>query len=66
MSTDETWSAPSDPRAALLLETESNVRRRVKSVWSGFTDFALRDNVLEVAVGLMYVYFLYTLITQVH
>jgi len=26
---------------------------RVKSAWQGFKDFALRDNVLEVAVGLI-------------
>jgi hypothetical protein len=26
----------------------------VKGMWEGFTDFALQDNVLEVAVGLMY------------
>ncbi len=57
MSSDETWSETGDPRVALL-ETESNVQRKVKSVWSGFTDFALRDNVLEVAVGLMYACFL--------
>ena len=58
MSIDETWSETGDPRVALLQETESNVQRKVKSVWSGFTDFALRDNVLEVAVGLMYAGFL--------
>ena len=27
---------------------------QAKREWEGFTDFALRDNVLEVAVGLMY------------
>jgi len=27
---------------------------RVKSVWTGFSDFVLRDNVLEVAVGLAF------------
>jgi hypothetical protein len=31
------------------------VTTRAKRMWSGFTDFALQDNVLEVAVGLMYV-----------
>lgn len=30
-------------------------RDRFKEVWDGFWDFALRDNVLEVAIGLMYV-----------
>jgi large conductance mechanosensitive channel len=28
----------------------------VKGMWEGFTDFALQDNVLEVAVGLMYLF----------
>ncbi|KAF8960467.1 ion channel [Flammula alnicola] len=43
----------SDDARAALLHTESNIKRTVKSAWSGFTDFALRDNVLEVAVGLI-------------
>lgn len=56
MSDDLNWSSgTNDARATLLHETESNVRKTVKSAWSGFTDFALRDNVLEVAVGLMFV-----------
>jgi large conductance mechanosensitive channel len=45
-----------DTRRALLQDAESDVghvRRTVKSVWSGFIDFALRDNVLEVATGLV-------------
>ncbi|KAI0734005.1 ion channel [Fomitopsis betulina] len=36
-----------------LLRGEQVVTKRLKSAWAGFTDFALRDNVLEVAVGLM-------------
>ncbi|KAF8198459.1 ion channel [Pholiota molesta] len=45
-----------DTRRALLQDAESDVghiRRTVKSAWSGFIDFALRDNVLEVATGLV-------------
>jgi len=29
------------------------VGKKVRSLWKGFTNFALQDNVLEVAVGLM-------------
>ncbi|KAI0667629.1 ion channel [Trametes maxima] len=36
-----------------LLESGGSVVRKAQSVWSGFIDFAARDNVLEVAVGLM-------------
>lgn len=31
----------------------SNIKARTQNAWDDFTDFALRDNVLEVAVGLM-------------
>ena len=31
-------------------------RERVASAWDGFVDFVFSDNVLEVAVGLMYVH----------
>lgn len=31
----------------------SNIKERTQNAWDDFTDFALRDNVLEVAVGLM-------------
>lgn len=34
-------------------EGARNVKTRVQRFWSGFQDFALQDNVLEVAVGLM-------------
>ncbi|KAF8885169.1 hypothetical protein BD779DRAFT_1442686 [Infundibulicybe gibba] len=30
------------------------MERQVRGIWTGFVEFALRDNVLEVAVGLMY------------
>ncbi|KAF8993278.1 ion channel [Cyathus striatus] len=36
-----------------LLDAESRVENRVKSIWNGFVDFALRESVLEVAVGLI-------------
>jgi len=41
-----------DPRESLLHAGQA-VRGRVRSFWAGFEDFVLRDNVLEVAVGLM-------------
>lgn len=41
-----------------LPDQEDNVvtrmRYRFKEAWDCFWDFALRDNVLEVAIGLMY------------
>jgi len=36
-----------------LMQAPDAVIKRVHSVWTGFIDFAARDNVLEVAVGLM-------------
>jgi large conductance mechanosensitive channel len=39
----------------LLEHAGHEVSTRAKRMWSGFADFALQDNVLEVAVGLMYV-----------
>ena len=45
------WSA-NDARTNLL-HAETQISRKVKTFWSGFTSFVLRDNVLEVAVGLM-------------
>jgi len=36
-----------------LLESHQKIITRVRSAWQGFIDFAARDNVLEVAVGLM-------------
>lgn len=42
-----------------LPDQEDNVvtraRDRFKEAWDGFWDFVLRDNVLEVAIGLMYI-----------
>jgi len=37
----------------LLLAGDHSVARRVKSIWSDFWDFLARDNVLEVALGLI-------------
>ena len=37
-----------------LLNAGQDAKDRAKRAWDGFSDFALRDNVLEVAVGLMY------------
>jgi large conductance mechanosensitive channel len=39
-----------DSRESLLHDAQQHVKR----AWDGFCDFALRDNVLEVALGLMY------------
>ena len=41
-----------DTREALI-HAEEETEVRVRRFWDGFTDFALRDNILEVAVGLM-------------
>jgi large conductance mechanosensitive channel len=37
----------------MLEHAGHEVTTRAKRMWSGFADFALQDNVLEVAVGLM-------------
>lgn len=37
-----------------LRDAEHGVRRGTARAWDSFSNFALRDNVLEVAVGLMY------------
>ena len=38
-----------------LLSASHKASHRASTTWSGFANFALQDNVLEVAVGLMYV-----------
>ena len=38
-----------------LHDIEHGARSRTRKAWDSFSNFALRDNVLEVAVGLMYV-----------
>lgn len=40
----------------LLERAGEEVVGGAKKMWEGFTDFALQDNVLEVAVGLMLVH----------
>lgn len=42
-----------DESEELLVNVSQDVGRRAKNLWQGFKDFALQDNVLEVAVGLM-------------
>jgi large conductance mechanosensitive channel len=37
-----------------LRDAERGVRQGTSRAWDSFSNFALRDNVLEVAVGLMY------------
>jgi large conductance mechanosensitive channel len=37
-----------------LHDAERGVRQGTARAWDSFSNFALRDNVLEVAVGLMY------------
>jgi len=48
----------------LLGDGAEAVGRSAKKFWHGFTGFAVQDNVLEVAVGLMYVaiYFHYLVV----
>jgi hypothetical protein len=41
------------PTTPLLPTTDSRSRKALSSTWNDFCDFALRDNVLEVAVGLI-------------
>ncbi|KAF1951343.1 gated mechanosensitive channel [Byssothecium circinans] len=42
-----------DSTSQYLRDAEQGVRRHSAGVWDSFTNFALRDNVLEVAVGLI-------------
>ena len=44
-----------DETRAHLVDAEHVVTRKVRSIWEGFVQFALRDSVIEVALGLMYV-----------
>ena len=45
-----------DSTQQYLSDAENGVRSRASTAWDSFTNFALRDNVLEVAVGLMYIH----------
>ena len=42
-----------DDSRGSLMHAGDEIERRAKRAWGSFSDFALRDNVLEVAVGLM-------------
>lgn len=42
-----------DPEQSAWSEHYHEVTHTMSDVWDSFTNFALRDNVLEVAVGLM-------------
>ena len=42
-----------DESSDRLLHAGKSVRSRASRFWDGFSEFALQDNVLEVAVGLM-------------
>ncbi|KAJ2915467.1 hypothetical protein MD484_g4953, partial [Candolleomyces efflorescens] len=47
----QSWDA--DGARSQLLDAERVVSRKVKSIWDGFVQFALRDSVIEVALGLI-------------
>lgn len=38
-------------------ELGEEAKKKANRFWNGFSDFAIQDNVLEVAVGLMFVYY---------
>jgi len=42
-----------DGEARALLNAGRTVKRGVSRFWDGFTDFAVRDNVLEVGLGVV-------------
>lgn len=42
-----------DEQSERLLRAGHRAESSVKRFWDGFCDFALQDNILEVAVGLM-------------
>jgi large conductance mechanosensitive channel len=46
----------------LLNDVEHGARRHTFSAWDSFSNFALRENVLEVAVGLMYAPLLFSIL----
>ncbi|KAH9485656.1 Anditomin synthesis protein L [Psilocybe cubensis] len=52
MQPENQWNSE-DSRTTLLREEGESMKRKIRSVWAGFVEFALRDNVLEVAVGLI-------------
>jgi large conductance mechanosensitive channel len=42
-----------DESTEVLMRTGQKAQEQVKHAWDGFVNFAARDNVLEVALGLM-------------
>jgi large conductance mechanosensitive channel len=42
-----------DDSTEALLRAGQSAQSTVKRAWDGFVNFAVRDNVLEVALGLM-------------
>jgi large conductance mechanosensitive channel len=44
-----------DESTEVLIRTGQKAQEQVKHAWDGFMNFAARDNVLEVALGLMLV-----------
>jgi large conductance mechanosensitive channel len=44
-----------DESTEVLLRTGQKAQEQVRHAWDGFINFAARDNVLEVALGLMLV-----------
>lgn len=49
-----------DDSTEVILRVGQSAGERVRRAWEGFVNFAARDNVLEVALGLMleFLYFL--------
>lgn len=45
-----------DESTEMLLRTGQKAQEQVRHAWEGFVNFAARDNVLEVALGLMLVF----------
>ena len=50
---EETENPASDNEHGWMDSFDHVVGDRVSGFWEAFTNFALRDNVLEVAIGLM-------------
>lgn len=44
-----------DESRETLMHSGAVVKSTMSSTWDGFTNFALNDNVLEVAIGLVYI-----------
>lgn len=53
-----------DDSTEVILRVGQSAGTRVRQAWEGFVNFAARDNVLEVALGLMYVLLSIWLMTE--